>query len=282
MLHVTCGLPNVNVFLDDILVHGKTLIEYEQNLDRMMSRLQEHNLTIGLDKCTFFKEECSYLGHRISPQGIGPEPEKVAAIKNYPKPKDLHDVRSFLGLASYYRKFIPGYSNIASPLHELTKGFPRKGKRITIQWSKLEDEAFNRLKDALTEDVTLMYPDFNKPFRLNCDASDIAIGGCLSQLDSEGRDRPVSVFSKKLLPAETRYDAISREALAIIHGLRENRQYILGRKVLILSDNKPLVWLLQAAGPAQRVARWHILLSEYNITNVKHIQGKSNMNGMIT
>ena len=277
MLQVTNGLVNTNVFLDDVLIHGKTLLECEANLDRVLRRLSEHNLTIALEKCSFFKKQCTYLGHIISEDGISPDPSKVSAVKEYPTPKDLHDVRSFLGLASYYRKFIPAYSQIAAPLHALTKGYPRKGKRIKIEWAENEERAFQELKEALTYNVTLMYPDFQKPFLLTCDASDTSIGGCLSQLDDEGRDRPITFYSKKLLDAETRYDAISREALAVIHGLKVNRQYILGREVNILSDNKPLVWMLTAAVPSQRVARWQIILSEYDIVNIKHLAGSSNV-----
>ena len=276
MMQVICGLPQCNVFLDDILVFGATLEECENNLENVLRRLDKHSLTISPEKCSFFKNKCSYLGHIISDEGISPDPEKVVAIKQFPRPDNLHSVRSFLGLAGYYRKFIRNYSQIAAPLHQLTKGHVRKGKRISINWGEEEEEAFCKIKEAIVEDVTLVYPDFNEPFRLTVDASDRAVGGCLSQLDKEGRDRPVTFFSKKLLPAETRYDAVSREALAIIYGLKINRQYILGRSITLLSDNQPLVWLLKSSVPSQRVARWQIILSEYDITDTLHISGKSN------
>lgn len=121
MLNVTSGLPNTSCFLDDLLVFGSTLEECSQNLDRVLARLEEHKLTVKLEKCSFFKNSCRYLGHVISDEGIKPDPEKVAAVKGFPTPIDLHGVRSFLGLAPYYRKFVKGYSAIASPLHELTK-----------------------------------------------------------------------------------------------------------------------------------------------------------------
>ena len=104
MLHVVTGLPNTSVFLDDLLVHGATLEECAQNLDKVLKRLEEHKLTVKLEKCSFFKSSCKYLGHVISKDGIKPDPEKVAAVKDFPRPTDLHGVRSFLGLASYYRK----------------------------------------------------------------------------------------------------------------------------------------------------------------------------------
>ena len=277
MLHVVTGLPNTSVFLDDLLVYGATLDECAQNLDMVLQRLEEHKLTVKLEKCSFFKNSCRYLGHIISEEGIKPDPEKVAAVKDFPTPKDLQGVRSFLGLASYYRKFVKGYSEIAAPLHEITKGHPKKGRSIKIDWGPEQEKSFKALKDALTYNACLAYPDFELPFILTTDASDKACGGTLSQKGHDGVERPITFFSKKLLNAETRYDAISKECLGIIHGLRFNRPYILGREVHIASDNKPLLWLLQAANPSQRVARWQILISEYNIKNFSHVSGKSNV-----
>lgn len=119
-------------------------------MDRVLARLEEHKLTVKLEKCSFFKNSCRYLGHVISDEGIKPDPEKVAAVKGFPTPIDLHGVRSFLGLASYYRKFVKGYSAIASPLHELTKGFTRRGKSIKIEWGSDHERSFCALKEALT------------------------------------------------------------------------------------------------------------------------------------
>ena len=277
MLNVTAGCPNTNVFLDDILIHGQTLEECAQNLDQVLGRLQQHKLTIKIEKCQFFKQKCRYLGHIISQNGIGPDPEKVSAVKDFPVPKDLHGVRSFLGLASYYRKFIRNYSAIAAPLHDITRGYTKKGKSISIGWTEEHQDAFCALKDALAFDAVLAYPDFTLPFILTTDSSDKACGGVLSQIGRNGVEKPITFFSRKLLPAETRYDAISRECLGIIYGLKHNRPYILGRDVTIASDNRPLLWLLQSASPNQRVARWQILISEYNITNFQHVAGKSNV-----
>ena len=277
MLNCVQGLPNTSVFLDDLLIYGATLDECAQNLDRVLGRLEEHNLTIKLEKCSFFKSACKYLGHVISQEGIRPDPEKVAAVKDFPVPNDLHGVRSFLGLTSYYRKFIKGYSAIAAPLHDITKGFARKGKSVKVEWGDEHQRAFCALKDALAYDVCLAYPNFELPFILTTDASDKACGGTLSQKGTDGVERPITFFSKKFLDAETRYDAVSRECLAIIHGLKFNRPYILGREVSIASDNRPLLWLLQASSPSQRVARWQILVSEYNIVDYNHVSGKSNL-----
>ena len=117
----------------------------------------------------------------------------------------------------------------------------------------------------MTNDVTLAFPDFSEKFYLTVDASDHSVGGILSQKDPNGNDRPVSFFIRKLLPAESRYETISKEALAIIHGLKVNRSYVLGHEIEILSDNKPLLWILRSQDASQRVARWRALLSEYEI-----------------
>ena len=277
MLNVITGLSHCHAFLDDLLIWGETLEECEVNLDKVLRRLVEHNLTIQTEKCSFFTNKCKYLGHVVTEKGVMPDPEKVQAIKDFPVPKNLFGVRSFLGLCGYYRKFIRGYSNIAAPLHDLTKGYSKRGKKIEVRWGEVEETAFNALKDAMTNDVVLYYPDFSKLFYLTTDASDIAIGGYLHQIDENGSDRPVLFFSKKLLDAETRYDIIDLEALAVVYGLKVSRPYILGREVEITSDNAPLVWMLKSANPSSRVARWQVLLSEYNITNIKHLAGKDNV-----
>ena len=256
MLNVVNGLTHCHVFLDDLLIWGATLEECEANLDKVLGRLVEHNLTIQTEKCSFFTKSCKYLGHVVSQKGVMPDPEKVKSIKEFPVPKNLHGVRSFLGLCGYYRKFIRHYAKIAAPLHDLTKGHSKKGKRIPVNWGETEDLAFNKLKDAMTNDVILHYPNFDKEFFLTTDASDIAIGGYLHQLDENGDDRPIAFFSKKLLDAETRYKTIDLEALAVVYGLKVCRPYILGRTVTITSDNAPLVWMLKSSNQLSRVAHW--------------------------
>ena len=200
MWQVVKGLNDVSVFLDDILVTGKTLEQAEINVTQVLQRLQDYNLVIAPEKCTFFKKSCNYLGHKISQGGIAPHPDKIAAIKQYPVPKTLKDLRAFLGLSSYYRKFIKNYAEIATPLHNLTQGHKnKKGSRIIIKWQAEHSRAFEALKNAILTDVILAFPDFTKPFRLTTDSSNHSIGGVLSQLDESGNDRPISFFSRKML-----------------------------------------------------------------------------------
>ena len=277
MLNVISGLTHCHAFLDDLLIWGKTLEECEANLARVMQRLTEHDLTVKVEKCSFFKKSCKYLGHIINENGIMPDKEKIKCIQNYPKPSDLLGVRSFLGLTGYLRKFIKNYAHIASALNDITRGYPKKGKNVKIQWGEKEEESFNALKNAISSDVILHYPDFKKEFFLTTDASDIALGGYLHQLDEQGNDRPIAFFSKKLLDCEKRYAIIDREALSVVYGLKVCRPYILGCQVTITNDNAPLIWMLKSSNPSARVARWQVLLSEYNITNIRHVSGKDNV-----
>ena len=274
---VVNGLNDVHVFLDDILITGKTLEQAEMNVTQVMQRLQDYNLTIAPEKCVFFKKSCNYLGHRISAAGISPLPEKIEAIKEYPVPRTLKDLRAFLGLSSYYRKFIERYAEIATPLHNLTQGHKcTKGSRIILKWQAEHDKAFGALKNAIITDVILTFPDFSKPFRLTTDASNTAIGGVLSQLDEFGNDRPISFFSRKMLKPELNYDTCCKEALALLYGLNINRTYIYGNEVHLISDNQPLVYLLKGKNTSQRVARWRAAMAEYNIISIEHKPGISN------
>ena len=274
---VVRGLNNVFVFLDDILVTGKSLEQAEINVTQVLQRLQDYNLTIAPEKCCFFTKSCNYLGHRISSEGISPLPEKIQAIKEYPVPKTLKDLRAFLGLSSYYRKFIKKYAEKAAPLHNLTQGHKcMKGTKIVLKWQTEHDEAFNSLKRAILTDVILAFPDFSKPFRLTTDASNTSIGGVLSQLDEFGNDRPISFFSRKMLKTELNYDILNKESLALLYGLNINRTYIYGNEVHLISDNQPLVYLLKGKNTSQRVARWRAAMAEYNIISIEHKSGACN------
>ena len=150
-----------------------------------MERLKRHKLAIRIDKCDFFKDSVKYLGFKVGREGISPLPEKIDAIKNFPRPQDLFQLRSFLGLTSYYRRFLDKYAEISTPLVALTKGHPKKGKRVPILWNDQAELAFNKFKEKMCTEVMLKFPDYTKPFRLYTDASDNSIGGVLSKLDDQ-------------------------------------------------------------------------------------------------
>ena len=278
---VVNGLPGVVAYLDDILVGGSDIEDCRNNLEAVFQRLAEKGLTIAPEKCVFFKESVIYLGHVLSSQGIKQDPEKVSAIHGCATPKTLKDLRAFMGLASYYRKFTRNFADIAAPLTDLTRGYSvSKGNKIMLgeKWKNVHQQAFEKLKEMITTEVTLAFPNFNKPFKLSTDASKFAIGGVLSQEDDvTGQDRPITFYSRRLSDAERNYSTLDKEAFSLIYGLKYNRPFIHGREIQLISDSEPLVYLLKSPNPTGRNARWLAILSEYRILNIKHIPGVKNV-----
>ncbi|KAK4318737.1 hypothetical protein Pmani_010278 [Petrolisthes manimaculis] len=205
------------VYLDDVIIHGRSFEEHVQNLEKVLDRLQDAKLTLKFEKCEFFTSQVNYLGHVVSSEGLKPQASKVEVIKNMEAPKTIKELQSFLGMINYYRKFIKDFSKVASPLNGLMKGaVNKKNNKTPLNWTEEAQTAFAELKSKLAEEVTLSFPDFSKNFILTTDASDKCIGGVLQQRDDEGRIRPISFFSRTLNPAETRYSTIEKEALATV------------------------------------------------------------------
>ena len=266
-----------HVYLDDIIVVGATFEEHINNLRAVLLRLRENVLRLKLEKCHFLKTEVDYLGHVVNEQGIKPQSAKVQAIKNLALPKNIQELQSFLGMTNYYRKFVFNYSEIVTPLTRLTGGRKNKGSDKTpITMNETEKKAFSKLKEVLSEDLILAYPDFSKPFILTTDSSSFAIGGVLQQEDANGKLRPLSYFSRRLNKAEMKYSTVEREALAIVYALKYNRSLILGYPIIIQTDHRPLIWLLTTANPSGRVARWQLLTLEYDIKTL-YLPGKENV-----
>jgi hypothetical protein len=203
------------------------------------------------------KRECLYLGHIISETGIRPDPKKIQAVVNFPPPKNVKGIKSFLGLSGYYRKFINSYSAIAKPITNLLK------KEVPFNWDNACEEAFNKLKNSLVNEPVLQYPDFNRPFILTSDASGKALGAILSQ-GKVGSDLPIAYASRTLNKSESNYSTTELECLAIIFGVKQFRPYLYGRKFIIVSDHRPLTWLFNLKDPLSKLARWRIQLEEYD------------------
>ncbi|KAJ4452181.1 hypothetical protein ANN_03699 [Periplaneta americana] len=197
------------VYLDDVIIFGETLEEYNDRLKEVFDIFRKNNVQMEPDKCEFLKEELKYLGHIITKEGIYPDPEKTEAIANFPTPKQARDIQSFLGLAGYYRKFVSQFSQIAKPLNMLLK------KDVSWQWTPIEEESFVQLKNALVASPVLQYPDFTKPFIVTTDASNIALGAILSQ-GPIGKDQPIANASRTLNGTEIHYSTRDKELLAII------------------------------------------------------------------
>lgn len=272
MDNVLRGLQNeiCLVYLDDIIVFSTSLQEHINNLEKVFQRLRESNFKIQMDKSEFLKLETAYLGHIISKDGIKPNPDKISAIKKYPIPKTTKEIKQFLGLLGYYRKFIPDFARITKPLTQCLK----KGKKITLDTEYIS--CFEKCKTLLTNDPILQYPDFTKDFNLTTDASNLAIGAILSQ-GPIGADRPICFASRTLNDNEINYSTIEKELLAIVWATKYFRPYLFGRKFKILTDHKPLQWMMNLKEPNSRLTRWRLKLSEYDFT-VLYKKGKMNTN----
>lgn len=253
------------VYLDDLIVFGRSLIDHNKNLIQVFDRLREVNLKIHPGKCSFLRKEVLYLGHVISDNGILPDPTKSSAIKNYPTPTNADEVRRFVAFANYYRKFIPNFATISIPLNRLLK------KDVEFNFNKDCEKSFELLKEILTSPKILQFPNFNEEFILRTDASGFALGAVLSNSD----DRPIAYASKTLNKSEKNYSTIEKELLAIVWAVKHYRPYLFGRKFKILTDHRPLVYLFSLKEPSSRLTKFRLLLEEYNFY-VEYSPGKDN------
>jgi hypothetical protein len=214
-------------------------------------------LKLQPDKCEFLHTEVSYLGHIITEVGVQPGPKQVEATENFPRPETTKQLKSFLGMASYYRKFIPRFSQIAAPLHSLHK------KNTTFEWLCEQEEAFQGLKHKLMSQPILQYPDFSKEFILSTETSNEGIGAVLAQ-GQLGKELPIAYASRSLNMAERNYSTSEKELLAIVWSTKHFRPYLYGRKFKITTDHQPLTWIMNVKDPSSRLLRWRIKLEEYD------------------
>ena len=231
--------------------------------------MREHKLYAKMTKCSFFQQEVDYLGHVVGINGVKPDPAKIKAIKEWKQPKNVKELRSFLGLAGYYRRFIQDFAKIATPLTNLTR------KKTPYKWTTNEDAAFEELKTKLTDAPVLKTADPNRDYVVTCDGSDTAVGAVLSQAYDTG-DHPVAFESRKMNSAEANYPTHERELLAVIHALRTWRHYLEGRKFKVITDHYSLKYLMTQPNLSKRQARWLDFLAEFDY-EVIHKPGKSNV-----
>lgn len=258
------------VYLDDVLVHAKTFDELLDKLELVFRRLRAAGLKLSPTKCELCQKSVTYLGHVISPTGIGPDPEKVAAVRDWPTPRNQRDVRSFIGLCGYYRRFISDFSGIARPLHQLTE----KGRKFL--WSEACEDAFQQLKSRLIVAPILCQPRFELPFCLDTDASQHAMGAVLSQNIDDG-ERVIEYYSKTFNKAEQNYCVTRRELLAVVKAVKHFQPYLLGRRFTLRTDHASLKWLMNFREPEGQVARWIQRLQEYDF-EIIHRPGTRHVN----
>ena len=273
------------LYLDDVVVFSSTFEQHLQRLGLVLGRLRAQNLKLKLSKCHFFAQEVQYLGHVISAAGVATDPEKTRVVAEWPRPRTARDLRSFLGFASYYRRFVPKFATHAAPLHRLaaaaggTKRTPGLGVSLVDHWDDKCEEAFGALKERLTSAPVLAYADFSKPFILDIDASFEGLGAVLSQEQDGGR-RPIAYASRGLRPTErnmSNYSSRKLELLGLKWAVTEKfREYLLGHRCVVYTDNNPLSYL-QTAKLGATEHRWAAELALFDL-DIRYRPGTANRN----
>lgn len=275
MSQIFGNINNVAIFLDDILVSGATDEEHIYTLKLVLDKLKANGLKVNKAKCLFFQDSVEYLGYTITANGISTTMEKVDAVLKMTPPRNVTELRSFLGTVNYYAKFIKGMSSVLSPLYSLLK----LGSQW--QWSESCDGAFRTIKELLSAAPILMHFNENLPVVLTCDASAYGLGTVLSHRLESGEERPIAYASRTLNIAEKKYSQIDKEALAIIFGIKKFHQFLFGRKFILRTDHKPLTSIFGSKKgipllAASRLQRWAIILTAYQydieyISSVKNV-----------
>ena len=245
-------------YIDDILIYGSRE-EHLQRVKQVLKKLREANLQLDIRKCEFMQTEVKYLGLIISNRGVRMDPEKLEAIKGWRSPTSQRDVRSFIGFASFYRRFIRSFSALAHPLTELTKG-----SRKDFRWNDKAEHSFQSLKESFLNVSILTHFDYDRPSVVETDASDFCTAGVLSQRSDDGVLRPVAFFSKKMSPQEVNYDIYDKELLAIIKAFEEWRPELVGSQVQVLTDHKNLEPFMSNKRLNRRQVRWAQFLAEFD------------------
>lgn len=257
-------------FVDDILIYSKNREEHAVHVAKALEVLQKNQLYVNPAKCEWGMDRVSFLGHVVSADGIAVDSSKIDTIRGWPAPGNVTELRSFLGLAGYYRAYVPQYSKIAADLTTLT------GKNQAWVWGEAQQKAFDELKKRLSSTPVLVVPDVDLPFVIHTDASDFAVGAVLEQNQGHGL-QPVAYLSKKLNAAQCNYSVYEKELLAIVTALGEWKHYLLGsqHKITIISDHQPLKWLLNQQVLSVRVARWIEFMQLFSYT-IEYRPGQQN------
>lgn len=257
------------VYLDDIIIFSKTYAQHQEHLNYVLQKLLEANLVINWKKSKFLKHETDYLGHRVGSGVLKPAEDKTKTIRDFPPPNTQKQVRSFLGLTGFYRKFIKSYALKAQPLNQLLH------KDHKFEWTKECQNAFEQLKNDIIAEPVLICPDFTSEFEIQCDASNVALGAVLVQY-IDGCEKVIAYASRTLSSAERNYTVTELECLAVLFSIEKFRCFIEFSHFTVVTDHSSLLWLTNLKTVSGRLVRWITRLNQYDFT-IKHRKG-SHMN----
>lgn len=287
------NLLQVLVYLDDLIVFGRSLEEHEERLLRVLDRLGEVGLKLSPDKCQICQTQVKYLGHIVSADGVSPDPSKIEAVTKWPMPTNLKALQSFLGFCGYYRRFIANYSAIVRPLTDLTKGYApthktrkcpktepklyrKDSEPFGERWDQSCTDAFRQIINCLTRTPLLAFADPQKPYTLHVDASQKGLGAVLYQECPEGM-KPVALASRKLKPSEKNYPIHQLEFLSLKWAVFDKfHEYLYGAKFTVRTDNNPLTYVLSTAKLSAAGHRWLAALSAYDF-DIQYRPGRCNV-----
>lgn len=284
MMHIVLQSENwlqCLIYLDDVLVFAKDFNEHLQRLESILQKLLEAGIKLSPTKCTLFSQKLTFLGHVVSKNGIFPDPEKIEKVKNWSKPNTIEELRSFLGFANYYRRFIKNYSELTTPLETMMKcsaqGNIYLKKKKRLEWNSDSDHCFNVLKEKLVTPPILSYPTPSGEWVLDTDASHNGMGAVLSQIQN-GKETVIEYASKKFTNSELRYCVTRKELLAVYTFTKQFHHYLLGRYFKIRTDHKALTWMLNWDKPnTSQYCKWIAELEQYHF-EIEHRPGKLHVN----
>ena len=256
----------VVVYLDDILIYSKTAEEHQQHVRMVLETLRQQRFYVCESKSSFANSETRFLGHVVSAEGIRPDPKKVASVQDWPVPKNVHDVRSFMGLVNYFRKFIKDFATLAAPLTDLTRA------KHLWAWTDRCEQAFLALKHCLTEAPLLVSPDVSKPYEVVTDASTVGIDAVLLQ-----DNRPIAFESRKLSDAEKNYHTTEQEMLAVVHALKTWRCYLEGATFTVVTDHVSNTFFQTQPSLSRRQTRWSEFLQRFRPFDWSYRAGRTNI-----
>ena len=271
------------VYLDDILIYSKTRENHWECVRKVLERLRQFKLYAKLSKCSFMTQMIEFLGYIVSNHGVSMDPRRVDAIQTWPEPKTLRELQIFLGFANFYRRFVRFYAKITRALTELLKGSKQGKQSGSFIFGDGARQAFRRLIKAFTEAPMLVHFDPRNPIRVETDASGFAIAAILSQLVAlvagvdQARWHPVAFYSRKMIPAETRYETHDQELLSIVAAFQQWRHYLEGsyHPITVLTDHNNLRYFMKTTNLNRRQSRWALVLAEYDF-EIKYRPGKTN------